>query len=144
MTTLYSRCLQRKMVMEMTLLPSPFGFTLKARLVTSSLHVQRQKSFQQNAWQNLALQDLFWPLPPRCSFQAILRENPYFEQILCSGTPPLVVKTPLRLRPLTKILDPRLFSDLKCCVSCDVQCNGALTCLFPSRGHACAHCGFRK
>ena len=41
-----------------------------------------------------------------CSFQATLRENPNFEQILGSG-PPLGVKTPRGL-PLTKILDPRL------------------------------------
>ena len=53
-------------------------------------------------------------LPPRffsksCSFQAILWENPYFEQILGSGAP-WGVKT--LLAPLTKILDPSLHSRL--------------------------------
>ncbi len=50
------------------------------------------------------------PLAPKissksCSFQAILREKPYFEQSLGSG-PPLGSK--LHWAPLTKILDPRL------------------------------------
>ncbi len=42
-----------------------------------------------------------------CNFQAILWEKPYFEQILGSG-PPLGSK--LRWPPLTKILDPRLWT----------------------------------
>ncbi len=42
-----------------------------------------------------------------CSFQAILRESPYFEQILGSGPPPLGSK--LHWAPLPKILDPRLW-----------------------------------
>ncbi len=48
------------------------------------------------------------PLSPRyksCSFQAIVRKNPYFEQIF---GPPLGSK--LHSAPLTKILDPRLSS----------------------------------
>ena len=61
------------------------------------------------------------PLAPKicsqsCSFQALLRENPYFEHISGSGFPG--VKTPLV--PLTKILEPplmfpaRLFSPELC------------------------------
>ena len=57
------------------------------------------------------------PLPPKISpksgsFQAILRGNPYFKQILGSGPPPLGSK--LHWVPLTKILDLRLVSVTRC------------------------------